>query len=207
MACGTAVCRSRSSTNLGTCWRAEEHQGTHQCRFGPSAREHKVLGRPRLVIDPKAVWKMPRSGKSIREIREALKLSHGTVQRVIEAHVTKIRNYKCHIPSRPIPEPGWSTARTRHGNRSGRKCGLMAKYGTGERLARIAAGLPADKDGSGPKPSISEQLRAIELQAAYGYGKPTAAVTAAPAGTNQNRGGLCRQAAYRQRRFAWICRS
>ncbi len=52
--------------------------------------------------------------------------------------------------------------------------GLMKRYGTWERLARIAAGLPADEEGKGPVPTITEQLRAIELQAAYGYGRPIA---------------------------------
>ena len=45
----------------------------------------KVLGRPRLVVPREKVWAMKERGKSIREIREALGLSHGTVQRVIEA--------------------------------------------------------------------------------------------------------------------------
>jgi hypothetical protein len=32
-----------------------------------------------------------------------------------------------------------------------------------ERLARIAAGLPPSEDGSGPVPTITEQLHAIEV--------------------------------------------
>jgi DNA invertase Pin-like site-specific DNA recombinase len=42
------------------------------------------LGRKRLVFDRSKVWKMRDSGKSIREISESLRLSHGTVQRVIQ---------------------------------------------------------------------------------------------------------------------------
>jgi len=49
----------------------------------------KVLGRPRLVVAREKVWAMKDHGKSIREIREALGLSHGTVQRIIGARDRK----------------------------------------------------------------------------------------------------------------------
>jgi DNA invertase Pin-like site-specific DNA recombinase len=47
--------------------------------------QHKVLGRPRLAVPREKVWAMKDAGKSIREIGETLKLSHGTVQRAIGA--------------------------------------------------------------------------------------------------------------------------
>jgi DNA invertase Pin-like site-specific DNA recombinase len=43
------------------------------------------LGRKRLVFDRSKIWKMKDSGKTIREISESLGLSHGTVQRTIQA--------------------------------------------------------------------------------------------------------------------------
>jgi DNA invertase Pin-like site-specific DNA recombinase len=47
--------------------------------------EGKTLGRKRLVFDRSKVWAMRDSGKSIREISDALRMSHGTVQRALEA--------------------------------------------------------------------------------------------------------------------------
>jgi hypothetical protein len=47
--------------------------------------EGKVLGRPRFVIDRARVWALKDSGRSTREISEALGLSQGTVQRAIQA--------------------------------------------------------------------------------------------------------------------------
>jgi DNA invertase Pin-like site-specific DNA recombinase len=44
-----------------------------------------TLGRKRLVFDRSKVWAMKDKGHSIREISEALKLSHGTVQRALQA--------------------------------------------------------------------------------------------------------------------------
>lgn len=44
-----------------------------------------TLGRKPLVFDRTKVWAMKDSGKSIRDISEALRLSHGTVQRTIQA--------------------------------------------------------------------------------------------------------------------------
>src|SRR5579875_1324399 len=44
-----------------------------------------TLGRKRLVFDRSKVWAMKDSGSSIRESSEALGLSHGTVQRAIQA--------------------------------------------------------------------------------------------------------------------------
>jgi len=86
---------------------------------------------------------------------------------------------------RPFPEG-------RSGNPAGRpkaavaasdiNRGLMKRFGSWERLARLAAGLPANEDGSGPVPTITEQLRAIELQAAYAYGRPVQMLEGAGAG-------------------------
>ena len=47
--------------------------------------EGTVLGRPRVVVDRDKVWRLRDSGKSIREIKDAMRLSHGTVQRAIQA--------------------------------------------------------------------------------------------------------------------------
>jgi putative DNA-invertase from lambdoid prophage Rac len=44
------------------------------------------IGRPRVVVPRTKVWALKDAGKSIREISTALKLSHGTVQRVLGAH-------------------------------------------------------------------------------------------------------------------------
>ena len=83
------------------------------------------------------------------------------------------------------------------GNRNGRpregtsaseiNRGLMKRYGSWDRLARVAAGLcPLTQDEQAariaagkapyPEPSITEMLRALELQAAYGFGRPTQTV-------------------------------
>jgi DNA invertase Pin-like site-specific DNA recombinase len=43
----------------------------------------KVLGRRRLAFDRTKVWTLRDQGKSINEICEVLRLSHGTVQRVL----------------------------------------------------------------------------------------------------------------------------
>ena len=47
--------------------------------------EGKTLGRRRLVIDRQKVWNMRTAGHSINEIAASMKLSHGTVQRTLEA--------------------------------------------------------------------------------------------------------------------------
>ena len=47
--------------------------------------EGKTLGRPPMIVNRKKVWTLRDQGKSIREIAAALNLSHGTVQRVVEA--------------------------------------------------------------------------------------------------------------------------
>jgi DNA invertase Pin-like site-specific DNA recombinase len=44
----------------------------------------KELGRPRIIVDRAKVWSLRDSGRSIREMAATLKLSHGTVQRIIE---------------------------------------------------------------------------------------------------------------------------
>lgn len=59
---------------------ARIHAGLDRARS-----QGKVLGRRRLVVDRSKVWALRDRGKSIREIGEALGLSHGTVQRAIEA--------------------------------------------------------------------------------------------------------------------------
>lgn len=43
----------------------------------------KTLGRPRVVVNRPKVWALRKAGKSIREISATLKLSHGTVQRIV----------------------------------------------------------------------------------------------------------------------------
>jgi DNA invertase Pin-like site-specific DNA recombinase len=45
----------------------------------------KKLGRPRRIVNRARVWSLREAGESIREIAGKLKLSHGTVQRIIEA--------------------------------------------------------------------------------------------------------------------------
>jgi DNA invertase Pin-like site-specific DNA recombinase len=45
----------------------------------------KVLGRRRNVVDRQKVWALKDAGKSIRQIKAVMKLSHGTVQRIIAA--------------------------------------------------------------------------------------------------------------------------
>jgi DNA invertase Pin-like site-specific DNA recombinase len=60
--------------------RARIHAGLARARA-----EGKVLGRRRLVVDRSKIWALKDSGKSIREIKDALGLSHGTVQRAIQA--------------------------------------------------------------------------------------------------------------------------
>ena len=48
------------------------------------AREQgTTLGRPRVIVNRTKVWGLHDAGKSIREIAGALKLSHGTVQRIL----------------------------------------------------------------------------------------------------------------------------
>jgi DNA invertase Pin-like site-specific DNA recombinase len=44
-----------------------------------------TLGRPRVVVNRAKVWALKDAGRSIRDISATLKLSHGTVQRVLEA--------------------------------------------------------------------------------------------------------------------------
>ena len=43
----------------------------------------KVLGRPRVVVNRTKVWALKDGGRSIRQIAATMKLSHGTVQRVV----------------------------------------------------------------------------------------------------------------------------
>jgi DNA invertase Pin-like site-specific DNA recombinase len=43
----------------------------------------KTLGRPRVVVNRHKVWTLRQAGKSIRQISATLKLSHGTVQRIV----------------------------------------------------------------------------------------------------------------------------
>jgi len=47
--------------------------------------EGTALGRPRVVVDRQKVWRLRDRGKSINDICELMGLSHGTVQRVVEA--------------------------------------------------------------------------------------------------------------------------
>ena len=46
--------------------------------------EGKTLGRPRVVVSREKVWSLRNDGKSIRDIAAALKLSKGTVQRIVQ---------------------------------------------------------------------------------------------------------------------------
>jgi len=45
----------------------------------------KALGRPRVVVDRAKIWVLRDAGHSIREIAAIMKLTHGTVQRTLEA--------------------------------------------------------------------------------------------------------------------------
>jgi len=45
----------------------------------------RPFGRPRLVVPREKVWAMKDAGKSIREIAAAMGLTHGTVQRALQA--------------------------------------------------------------------------------------------------------------------------
>jgi DNA-binding NarL/FixJ family response regulator len=55
-------------------------------RIWPRAEGVK-LGRKRLFFDRSKVWRLKDQGHSIRDIAATLKLSHGTVQRVIQARM------------------------------------------------------------------------------------------------------------------------
>ena len=44
-----------------------------------------TLGRPRVVVNRSRVWALKDAGHSIRDIGTMMKLSHGTVQRALEA--------------------------------------------------------------------------------------------------------------------------
>lgn len=44
-----------------------------------------TLGRPRVVVNRAKIWTLKDAGRSIRQIAATMKLSHGTVQRVLEA--------------------------------------------------------------------------------------------------------------------------
>jgi DNA invertase Pin-like site-specific DNA recombinase len=46
------------------------------------------LGRPRLVVDREKVWKLRDQGMSVRGIAGMLNLSHGSVQRIVQARQT-----------------------------------------------------------------------------------------------------------------------
>src|SRR6516164_76922 len=46
--------------------------------------EGKTFGRPRVVVNREKVWSLRNDGKSIRDIAAALKLSKGTVQRIVQ---------------------------------------------------------------------------------------------------------------------------
>ncbi len=46
-----------------------------------------TLGRPRVVVNREKVWNLRDQGASIRKIAGALNLSHGTVQRIVQARV------------------------------------------------------------------------------------------------------------------------
>jgi DNA invertase Pin-like site-specific DNA recombinase len=50
----------------------------------------KALGRPRIIVDRSRISAMRQAGASIRSIAAELKLSHGTVQRVIEQRGRKL---------------------------------------------------------------------------------------------------------------------
>jgi DNA invertase Pin-like site-specific DNA recombinase len=44
-----------------------------------------TLGRPRVAVNRAKVWALRDAGRSVRDIAATMKLSHGTVQRVLEA--------------------------------------------------------------------------------------------------------------------------
>jgi len=45
----------------------------------------KTFGRPRILVDRRRVWALRDAGNSITEIMRKMKLSHGTIQRALEA--------------------------------------------------------------------------------------------------------------------------
>jgi DNA invertase Pin-like site-specific DNA recombinase len=51
----------------------------------------KTLGRPRIAVNRSKVWELRAAGRSLREIGAELNLSHGTVQRIIEAQESRRR--------------------------------------------------------------------------------------------------------------------
>jgi DNA invertase Pin-like site-specific DNA recombinase len=51
--------------------------------------EGVTLGRPRVAIDRAKVWELRDAGNSISQIADAMELSHGTVQRALEARGRK----------------------------------------------------------------------------------------------------------------------
>lgn len=55
-----------------------------QAGLSRAKAQGKTLGRPRVVANRARVWALKDAGRSIRRISATLKLSHGTVQRVLE---------------------------------------------------------------------------------------------------------------------------
>jgi len=47
----------------------------------------KTFGRPRILVDRRRIWALRDAGKRISQIMREMKLSHGTVQRAIEARI------------------------------------------------------------------------------------------------------------------------
>jgi DNA invertase Pin-like site-specific DNA recombinase len=43
-----------------------------------------ALGRPRVIVNREKVWSLRDQGKTVRHIAEVLRLSHGTVQRIVQ---------------------------------------------------------------------------------------------------------------------------
>jgi DNA invertase Pin-like site-specific DNA recombinase len=64
------------------------HAGLARARKRLNA-EGRDLGRPRVIVNHQKVWDLRDQGFSIRKVAAALKLSHGTVQRVIERRASR----------------------------------------------------------------------------------------------------------------------
>src|SRR5580692_7134558 len=56
-----------------------------QAGLSRAKAQGKTLGRPCVAVNRSKVWALKGAGRSIRQIAAAMKLSHGTVQRALEA--------------------------------------------------------------------------------------------------------------------------
>ena len=56
-----------------------------QAGLSRAKAQGKTLGRPCVAVNRSKVWALRDAGRSIRDIAATMKLSHGTVQRALEA--------------------------------------------------------------------------------------------------------------------------